>query len=134
MSWTGLLSFLFLTAVVTFSLHRMGFRGSDLSRKNNAAGFKYRPKMMWITLTVSQFGIGYIFARKVFPQIFPDWVKTLELGLGVVFFIALAALLFVARKDNRVFQEKLLAKEMLRPKFDDENQKSVRIEGDGKSP
>ena len=119
MSWTGLVSFLFLIGLVIASLRRGGFKRSDFSWKKIADSFRKHPKLMSTMMVIAVADVSYIFARKTFPHIFPDWVGRVELGFGIILFVFVGAFLFLARKDS-ASEKVVLDSDMLRPKFEHE--------------
>jgi protein-S-isoprenylcysteine O-methyltransferase Ste14 len=129
MSWTGLLGFLFLTALVVLTLVRIGVKRSDFARKNNAGAFKKQPKSMWIAIAVAVIVIGYVFARKVFPQTFPDWADWIEVAVGVVLFGTLAVIAIDTKRADRTMRKKLVERELVAPKFEDSTNRSSSLSG-----
>ena len=130
MSWTGLLTFLFLALVVAYRLRKM-IAGSEISstRLKNTPKGSVRTNALALAFGLAV--VGYIFVRKVFPDAFPEWVKGAELVLGGALFTLLVVALVAGKLSDRVKLRDHAKQKMLRPKFEDERRRAMsKIEGD----
>ncbi|MFM5917012.1 MAG: hypothetical protein ACKOOL_05700 [Novosphingobium sp.] len=128
MSWIGLVGFLFLSASVVYSMRRIAAPRTDWTSKNFIRSVRKAPRLNAVLLAISAAAIGYVFARMVFPELFPSWVDSVETGLGIVVLGLLGAFLLLANRGIRSARKQTLRNETLRPKFEDENIKTTLID------